>query len=205
MWANNKGFTLLEILVALFIFTIVAMMTVGALHTVFNTQSATEKKSENIAELQIAMTLLSRDFEQIVDRPITNASGQVEASFIGEKNTATFTHAGLANPTGTLQRSTLQRTQYRLENGNLIRESWPELDQVPQSQPSQRILLNNVTSLQFRYLDKDGHFQPAWPSPDQPNNNGELPRAVRVIITLKNLGKMSQLYIIPGQKIEKTS
>lgn len=44
---NRKqlGFTLLEIIIALFVFSIVSMIVVGALHNVLTTQSVTEKKS----------------------------------------------------------------------------------------------------------------------------------------------------------------
>src|SRR6185312_5679581 len=105
---HDYGFTLLEIIIALFIFSIVSIIIVSALHNVLNTQAATEKKAARLAELQIALLLLSRDIEQTVNRPIVNASGMLEG-FIGSSHTITFTHAGFVNPFGQLQRSTLQR------------------------------------------------------------------------------------------------
>jgi type II secretion system protein J len=63
---RRAGFTLLEILIALFIFTIVSMILVSALHNVLNNQAATEKKAHQLAKLQIAMLLMSRDIEQTI-------------------------------------------------------------------------------------------------------------------------------------------
>src|SRR5579862_9001716 len=99
---NKHGFTLLEILIALFIFSIVSMIMVGALHTVFNSQSTTAKHAAALTKLQIAFLLMSHDLEQTINRPITNAKGIVEAPFVGTHDTVTFTHAGAANPQGIL-------------------------------------------------------------------------------------------------------
>ncbi len=192
---NKNGFTLLEILIALFIFSIVSMIMVTALHTVFNSQSITAKHAEALTKLQIAFLLMSRDFEQTVNRSIMNAKGIVDPPFIGTHDTVTFTHGGFANPLGMMQRSTLQRTEYALDKDQLIRSIWPVLDQTQKTLPSHRILLHSTTDLRFDYLDNQGKFQNNWPPADQ--KQSAFPRAVRVSITLKNWGTLSQLYIIP--------
>lgn len=193
----QKGFTLLEILIALFIFSIVSMVMVNALHTVFNSQSITAKHAAALTKLQIALLLMSRDFEQTVNRPVTNAKEIVEAAFIGTPDTVTFTHAGIANPLGMLQRSTLQRTQYSLNNDHLIRSIWPVLDQTAKTLPSYRTLLRSITALRFEYLDNQGKFHNNWPPADQ--KQATFPCAVRMTLTLKKWGPLSQLYFIPAQ------
>lgn len=200
---KNRGFTLLEVLIALFIFTIVSIIMVGALHTVFNSQSSTEKKSTRLSELQMALLIMSRDMQQIINRPITNKSGVLESPFIGSKNSVTFTHAGFTNPLGQLQRSTLQRVHYFLDKENVIRETWPALDQTPNTFSDKRKLLSMVTQLQFQYLDDKNQFQEEWP--DKNNPKIILPKAIRVVLTLKNWGKISQLYLVPGQNLEKSN
>lgn len=199
------GFTLLEVLIALFIFTIVSIIMVSGLRTVLNSQSVTEKQANHLSELQMALLLVSRDFEQAINRPITNAKGAIDSALIGTPRNVAFTHAGLANPLGQLQRSTLQRTQYELDKQNFIRETWPVLDQVPKTPSSQRILLDYVTDVRFEYLDYQGRFQNNWPPPESTQAN--LPRAIRISLTLQNWGKISQLYLLPaaGQDIVKPS
>jgi general secretion pathway protein J len=194
--SQPKGFTLLEILIALFIFTIVSVIMVTALHTVLNSQAATDKQAQRLTELQTAMILMANDFEQTINRPITSSKDSID-SFIGTPNSVTFTHAGLANPLGELQRSTLQRVQYSLNKEHLLRLTWPVLEQTTKTQPSQRILLNNVDDLRFEYLNEKGVFQHNWPTAD--NKSDALPNAVRVTFNINHWGKMSQVYIIPAQ------
>ncbi len=196
---TQNGFTLLEILIALFIFTIVSIIMVTAMHTVFTTQSATEKQAGRLAKLQIALLFVSRDLEQTINRPITNTTGKKEG-LIGTRNTLTFTHAGVANPQGKMLRTTLQRTRYRLEKESLIRDTWPTLDQVNKSIPNSRVLLTDVTELYFEYLDDKNHFQKFWPPSD--SSQSVMLKAIRVSLTLKNWGKISQFYLIPGQLLE---
>lgn len=195
MRKNNLGFTLLEILIALFIFSIVSMIMVSALHTVFTSQSNTARHADALSKLQITLLLMSRDFEQTSNRPITNAKNLVDPPFMGSPNMVTFTHAGFANPLGGLQRSTLQRTQYSLDNEHLIRSIWPVLDQTQKTFPSNRVLLRGITSLRFDYLDSQNKFHDNWPAPDQ--KQIVFPRAVRVSMTLKNWGTLTQLFLLP--------
>jgi general secretion pathway protein J len=203
MLPNNKklprrhaGFTLLEILIALFIFSIVSMIMVSALHSVLTTQSVMEKNTARFNQLQIALVILSRDMEQAVNRPVVTAAGANELAMAGTKNDIRFTHAGHANPLGEMPRSTLQRVHYFTRDHVLIRETWQALDITHDTQSSERELLNDVEELRFEYLDRNGKFHRDWP--DSGKTEIPLPRAVRVYITLKTLGKMSQLYVLPN-------
>lgn len=192
---NSKGFTLLEILIALFIFTILSMILVGALHTVINADSVTAKNAERLRQLQMALLIMSRDIEQTVNRPVLIASGEEEAAFIGSPRSFNFTHTGLAVPTiARVKRSALQRTQYSYHSGSLWRKTWLALDQAPQSQPRVRNLYTGITEASFQYLDKDGLFQNNWP-PEEGQENA-LPRAVLIHLTMTQWGKMDQLYVI---------
>lgn len=196
---KSKGFTLLELLIALFIFTIVSIIMMGALHNIINIQTAAEKKSDRFTELQIALLIFSRDVEQTINRTINDGAANV-AALKGNAHTLEFTHGGLSNPLGLLSRSTLQRTRYEIKNHNLMRISWQVLDRTSESKADERILLHDVENAQFDYVDHEGHLKTEWPVDSQ---QPFTPRAVRITLTLKNWGKLSQLYLIPGQPLEK--
>lgn len=197
MKMRNAGFTLLEILIALFIFTILSTILVGALRNMMDAQTATEHKAERLRHLQFALLMISRDVEQAIDRPVYAADGKEEQSFIGASKSFTFTHAGYANLTGVLTHSTLQRTGYYWDNGALWRKSWGVLDQAPQTQAHVRDLLEDVSEAHFQYLDKDNKFHDDWPVEGQ--DEQQLPRAVRIYLTISKWGTMSQLYVIAAQ------
>jgi general secretion pathway protein J len=197
---KTNGFTLLEILVALFIFTIISVIMTHALHNIFQTQDVTEKHAARLAELQMAMLLFSRDIEQSIERPIINTKRDIEPALIGTNKDIAFTHSGLANPQGDLPRSTLQRVAYSLEKNNLIRQTWEVLDQAPTSKSSSRNLLNNVNKIRFDYLDYDNHYNDRWPPANKPKAP-IFPKAVKLSLELAHWGTITQVYRIPGRTL----
>lgn len=195
--SGTEGFTLLEILIALFIFTILSTIMAAALRSVINSQSGTEKKAERLRQLQMAVLMLSRDIEQAVNRPILSALGKEEAAFIGTPRNFIFTHAGFANLTSYHARSTLQRTEYSWNEDTLSRLTWPVLDQAPQTKAHTKQLLTNVSDVHFEYLTNSGRFSDHWPLDN--DDSQPLPRAIRIYVTISQWGKLSQLYIIAAQ------
>jgi len=194
---RNRGFTLLEILIALFIFSIVSAILVGALHSSMNAQEATEKNATHFRQMEMAWLMMSRDFEQIVNRPILGSDGTPQGALVGTGDHVDFTHAGYPNPYGEQLRSTWQRTRYYVRDESLYRESWFVLDRAANSSSHARRLLNNVDSLRLEYLDKDKKFQNAWPP--ESGAQDDLPLAIRVTIIFTDGNSMSQLYVIPTQ------
>ena len=194
---RKNGFTLIEMLIALFIFTLLSTMLGSALHSVINAQSGSEKSAARLRKLQIALLIIERDVEQIVNRPVLNATGSEEAAFIGTAREFTFTHTGFANLNDKFPHSALQRARYYGEDYAVWRMTWAALDQVPQSKPHARRLLSGVVSVSFQYLDKKGRFHNNWPL--EGDSEQPLPRAIRVYLTISKWGKLSQLYVIPAQ------
>lgn len=194
---GQKGFTLMEILIALFVFTIISMILTSALRSVIDAHAGAEKNAARLRELQMVVLLMSRDIEQTVNRPVLNTSAKEDEVFSGTPQGCTFTRTGYANPEAAVARSSLQRTGYVWRDDALWRVSWDVLDLAPDSRPRSRRLLGGVTAVRFEYLDKDKRFHKGWPinGDDQP-----LPRAVRVVLTLKDWGQISQLYLVPAQR-----
>lgn len=194
---SKQGFTLLEMLVALFIFTILSMMLAGALRNVIDAQSGTEMHAARLRDLQFALVKMSRDIEQAVNRPITNAEGKEDAAFFGTPGGFVLTHTGFANFMGITASSALQRTQYRWKDSTLWRTTWSSLDQTANTQAHLQPLLENVSAARFEYLDSNHKFHTGWPVQGQFNQ--PLPRAVKIYLTISNWGSISQTYVIPAE------
>lgn len=193
---SQLGFTLLEILVALFIFTILSMMMAGALHTVIDAQSGSERSAERLREMQLVLVRISRDVEQTVNRPIKTKDGQDAAAFYGTYKGFAFTHGGMAGQSN--KHHVLQRAQYIWSDHSLWRMVWDVLDQAANSpKPSQRKILSKVSDAKFEYLDSKNKFHASWPVTEMANQ--PLPRAVRMTLTLENWGTIRQIYVIPAE------
>lgn len=194
------GFTLLELLIALFILTILSIIMVSALHHILQNQAQVKIKSARLAKLQYALIITMQDLSEAINRQVINAKGELDYAFLGSPTHVIFTHTGLLNPESARKVSSLQRVGYTLEHEQFIRESFPVIDQSPKTKVSRRLLMNNVLTIQFSYLDHRGIFHAHWPLSQ---SDETLPAAVRFEMTIKNWGKMKQLLLLPNANIVK--
>ena len=199
--ARWLGFTLIEVMVALFIFALITVILSAALHSMMTAQSATEKNAQRLSQAQMALLLFSRDLEQALDRPISDPNGNIEGSFLGSKQSLTFTHRGFASASRAANKSNLQRTRYRIDKDQFIRDTWTQLDQLPQTSFVTRPLLGQITHLHFRYLDDKKVYHLEWP-PDSASPAAGLrlmPRAVEINLTIANWGSLQQTIVLSQQ------
>ena len=199
--ARSHGFTLLELLVALAIFGLLATLSYGGLQTVMNQEAQTKIAADQLGELQKLFMLMQRDIEQIVLRPIRDEYGDEQPPLVGS-NVLQLTRAGWRNPVGR-KRSTLQRVAYAYEDEHLVRFSWYVLDRAQDTQPQVQPLTDAVEALRFRYLGADNEWIEQWPDPQAAVNTAEgaevelLPKLVEVTIEHKTYGPIVWLFQMP--------
>lgn len=197
------GFTLLELLVALAIFAVLATMAYGALNSVLTARKAVEAKSARLADLQTALMVIERDVEQAVPRKIRDEFGDEQPALQGG-GTGTLvldlSRDGWRNPLG-LARSHLQRVAYGFKDEKLVRESWGILDRAPDTQAYSEVLLSEVKAVEVRFLGRDGQWSAFWP-PQTANTQEETvvlpPRAIEINLDLDDWGRITRLMRVPG-------
>ena len=198
----ERGFTLLEMLVATAVFAVVAVMAYGGLNAIIRQTDQTATAQSRLADIRRAVTLLEFDIAAVEARPIRDSvSGQVQPALQGGISgyaNVEFTRGGWRNPAG-LPRSTLQRVAWTVEGGELIRLYWPSLDQAQGETPQRVVVLEDVRMLQLRYLDFDNEWQEQWPSLTAGNTNSttdpdaRLPKAIEVTLDLDDQGRVRRL------------
>jgi general secretion pathway protein J len=191
---HRHGFTLIELLVALVIFVLLAVMAYGGLNRVLDARDSFERHNDRLSALQMAFMLMGRDIEQTVDRPIRDAFGDPRPALLGNDGEGLeLTRDGWRNPGG-FMRSKLQRIGWRLDDGRLYRLTWAVLDRAPDSEPARPVLLDHVTALTFRFLDRQGEWQDQWPPAIAEAGQTDLPRAVEVTLELEDWGEVRRLF-----------
>jgi general secretion pathway protein J len=192
----SRGFTLLELIVVLAVFSIFAVMAYGGLAGVLSARERVLESFERTAELQKAYLRLRNDLQQLRARPARDGYGQPQPALLVMPDGAVeFTRSGWRNPAG-LPRSALERVAYRLDDdGRLVRASWRVLDRAQDSPVSEAIVLEKVEELQWRFLD-GAEWRDRWPALA---DSGEAPldvapRAVELLLTLKDLGEVRLLF-----------
>lgn len=183
---RSRGFTLLELLIAIMIFAIMATFVYSGLKIVLDTAHQTSLYSQRIAKLQLGLNLMQRDIEQLVGRSVRDQYGDLQPALKSggiSDILLELTRGGFSNPMQ-LSRSNMQRVGYIYEENTLYRLSWPTLDRPRESEPLRKKLIGDITSLELVFYDSALQKKRDWP-PQTTGSDEEDPRVLPAAIELK--------------------
>ena len=186
---NPRGFTLMEMLVALAVFAVVGLVCGQLVSRTLGNYEIVGQRGERLAEVQRAMQILKRDLTQLANRPVRDILGDPQGPLsIGDENLIEFSRLGWRNPLGQ-PRSDVQRVAYVAEDGDLYRIWWQVLDRAQDSLPSRQRLLSDVEQVEFLALDAAGNEHSFWPpaglGPDESQNERPERRLAAVVVRLE--------------------
>jgi general secretion pathway protein J len=191
--AKRRGFTLLEVLIAIAIVAVIALLGYRALASLSDAETRLAAEATRWRTLDLFFARLEGDMRQAVPRSARSGSTR-EAPWLafiadpanGGDSALAFSRAGpeFAFEPG----SAGQRIGYRLRNGNVEVLYWASYDRPPDAQATSYALLSDVAHFQLTYLARNNAWVDTWPL----TGDADLPRAVRV-----------QLALTSGETIER--
>ncbi len=194
-----KGFTLLEILIALSIFALLATITSSSLYYAFSTRTKVNLQADRLNKLQLAISIIQQDTSQIIDRAIRGNEMRLFPVIVGQSEYMEFTRDGIINPKSKEKRSTLKRIAFACLEGQLIHRTWNSLDPIDRNKYQDRVLIDNLDDCHFSYLNHNLQSLPEWReqalSLDQRAET--FPTALQINLSLKDWGKINLLFIVP--------
>jgi general secretion pathway protein J len=193
------GFTLVELLVALAIFAIIAGFAYRGLDAMLQSRVALERESRKWRDASVFVGRIERDISAVLSRPVKGESGTLLAA-VSSAITSTGSAEGLAltRSGSPIQQNALaapQRVAYRLRESAIERLSWNGLDAAPREEPTAVAVLKSVSALSFRFLDPNGEWRATWGLPG--NASEPLPAAVEVTLQLASGERIVRLVDLP--------
>lgn len=203
---GNSGFTLIEVLLALMIFSTLSMSANQIFSNVMTSSTQTEEVGNALKSLQRTILIMDSDFRQILARPyrdggekskdqlIEMADGLLDSYSDGIR----FVRGGWINPQQLYPRGAVVKVGYRVQDDILQRLRWMYPDDSSALEPAVMTVMEGVKSIKFEVYD-DEKWQKTW---DKPLT---MPQALRVKLDTERYGELTQIYILPGQTLPKTS
>ncbi|WP_293747361.1 type II secretion system minor pseudopilin GspJ [uncultured Paraglaciecola sp.] len=199
---HRRGFTLIEILVAMAIFSIIGLASTGVLNSVINSDQLSSERFAKLEELQRAMLTIERDILQIVPRALRvngEAIGLVisggEDVLNSDADGLGFVRTGWHNPQMLLPRSTLQAIGYRVQEQQLQRLYGNYVDNVIGYEPKVKILLSDIEDFRVSFLTEVEQLEDPeeW---EENYANANLPIAISITLVSKTFGEIRREFIL---------
>ncbi|MGM0450394.1 MAG: type II secretion system minor pseudopilin GspJ [Pseudomonadota bacterium] len=201
---RQGGFTLLEVLIAVFITSMISLGVWQVMNTLMASRDGIERVSGAFSDVQKTVSLLERDLLQAVKRPVKDAYGERLPALTSRINNAELelTRQGWRNPLGE-RRSELQRVAWEYDEleEQLVRRYWPVLDRAQDTESREQRLLENVSSVEVRFLEGTEQWRAEWPAGNGDLEDAEgdavlempMPRAVEVVIEHERFGTLRRV------------
>lgn len=209
---TQNGFTLVEVLIAMFIFSLISVGATSALTSSLRGKAQMNERLDAMTQIQSMRSIIRGDLSQIILRESRDAYGSVEPYVLsgGVEDLITFTRSGRMNPGGLEPRSEFQRVSYVFESGNLIRRSLDQTNPAPQTISRDRILLAGLDDADISFQIKTqqqvttnrGTITLLDYSPPQdtlliaPNQTADLPSMITIDLTFLSGDELRQHFEI---------
>ena len=208
----QRGFTLVEILIAIAIFAFIGVASTAVLTTVIDSDELSSARFEKFQRLQRAVTTIERDMQQAVPRAV-RTDGQTNTIVMrgGESDESdndglAFVRSGWQNPQMMLPRSTLQAVAYRVRDGKLERLYTNYVDNVVGTEPKVRVLLEDIGDFKIEFIADIDEEENSLSDNDELNwresfVGATLPKAIAFEFVSDDFGRIRREFTLSGASL----
>lgn len=195
---RQRGFTLVEIVISLFIFAVLSVLAWQGLYQIVQVEERSREQTVEQNELSRAWAILVQDLLHLRSRAVRNQFGDLEAAYTTaiQPYEVIFSRGGLPTiadiiPVG------MQRVAYLVTGDQeLVRRTWHLMDGYETEQGRDQVILHGVESIQFEQLDSSNFYQPNWPPINEEMGPRQLPRMLQVRLSMVSGDEMNRIF--PG-------
>ncbi|MEZ8143667.1 type II secretion system protein GspJ [Enterovibrio norvegicus FF-33] len=199
---HARGFTLIEVLLALMIFATLSMSANQIFSNVITSDKQTEEVGNALKTLQRTLLIMDSDFRQMMARQYRNGGDEAQEALLefsddlldSESQGIRFVRGGWINPQALFPRGEVVKVGYRIQDNTLERIRWMYPDDSSSVEPAIMPVMEGVKDISFAVLGSES-WQESWDSPL------EMPKAIRVTLDTDRYGELVRIYVLSGQTL----
>ena len=191
------AFTLLELLVAVAVFSVISVAAYSGLRNIVATATIAETQEKELIEKLAAVTVIENDLLNIVPRSIRDELGDRVAALNKIQADQLQLTRRLPGIPQEFSQVDLKRIDYTFRENALWRRSWAVLDRLPNTDSQEQKLLSGLNSVTWEFYS--GGWQAFWPNDNDPIAIEQVPEAMRVRLEFKNGRHIERVILINNE------
>jgi len=189
---QSAGFTLLEVLVAIGVFSVVAIISYSTLDTYIDQRERLTEHYGKLERLQRLFILLERDIQFSVGRTVRNGGEKLPAIMSEQADVLiamTVAQADVQSAAGV----SLKRVEWQFDGKELVRSQWNVLDHNGNIEPAQLLVSEEIENIEFSYfLYSENQGMDSRTSLE----NGEFPAGIELNLTLTSGASYRRVFVV---------
>ena len=195
---GEAGFTLVEVMISLFIFGLLAAAGVGLLSFSVRAQTATSAKLDDVAAFNRLTSSLTADLAQALPRQARGEAGEIQPAFFGAAGSGTvpmlrLVRGGWSN-LDEAPRAAVQKVDYIYIDGGIARVAYPMVDGAAPLPTSP--MLTHVRSATFRY-----RYDGAWSDHWDGGSAAVMPQAMELRLVRDDGTEFRALFLVGADQL----
>lgn len=190
---KHRGFTLVELLTALLVLSLLALMSYRGLGAVLDAREHVKLESDKWRHLATFLARFERDVELASPRTMRTA-GELLPAWHGVPAATEVPRLEFSRFAANEGADSARRIAYQLNDRQQIELwLWPGIDVAPGAQPERYPVLSGVAALELQYLNADLVWVDVWPSSPQA---AAIPLALRLKIVLASNEEIVRIFAL---------
>ncbi|NBA96198.1 type II secretion system minor pseudopilin GspJ [Pseudomonas sp. R5(2019)] len=188
---NQRGFTLLELLIAMALFSLLGLAGYHLLERTMGLEQHITRQEQHLRQLQRALSLFERDLLHALPHALIDEPSGRQA-LIGQPTRLRLMRGGWNNPLDQPRGDRLQ-VSHQWSSGLWLRTYY---NPAKPDQPAlEQHLLEGITLKRLQYIDQRGQRHPAWPIGATPLS---LPQAIELELDAPGFPAIRRVILLPG-------
>ena len=179
----RSGFTLIEVLIAIIIMTVIAVISTNILQSSLSSREFTNQSLERIKKINLASNLVRRDFRQSVNVPMKDLYGQpLKATFLSPEGSKRIIFTVLVNRYSE-ETSGVRRVEYLFNENSFIRRQYFAGNPYSSSDYSESVLFKDIDDVKISFSDGIKWVN-SWPLDELTQRS--IPRLIQIQLMQNN-------------------
>jgi general secretion pathway protein J len=184
----KKGFTLIELMIAIMVFAIISLISYRIIVSLLTTKEVVKNSQGKWGSVAQVINKINSTMENNIPLTIRDENGLLKPAIYGknkiENKYDSQLEVTISGSIGDIVYGSTppKRLGFRYDNNKLFLVSWPVLNRVITTVPRLDVLLDNVKSFKVEYYYRDKQWRDTWPL--DINSFNKLPLGLRITIEL---------------------